>query len=153
MTLRICPNDTVVPILRDCSAAHCHILLSPDLWVCTINQKSFGGVSYISCILQGGACKSFRVTNFNITTSIMFLTEACMATLLAITLVYVSIQSWIRLQRIPASIEWAGLRNEAFGTVRACFREFTSDLETIASGYKMVRCPVIASHNLKPTIY
>ncbi|KAJ6026922.1 uncharacterized protein N7446_004475 [Penicillium canescens] len=41
------------------------------------------------------------------------------------------------MQRIPASIEWAGLRNEAFGTVRACFREFSSNLETIASGYKM----------------
>ena len=83
----------------------------------------------------------------------MFLTEACVATLSAIALVYVSIQSWVMLQRIPASIAWAGLRNEAFGTVRACFREFTSDLETIVSGYKMVRCPVITLPNLKPTIY
>jgi hypothetical protein len=132
---------------------YCHILSFPGLWLCTINQKSLRGVPLISCILQAGACKSIRDTNFNITATIMFLTEACVATLLAITLVYVSIQSWIRLQRIPASIEWAGLRNEAFGTVRACFREFTSDLETIASGYKMVRCPVIALPDLKPKIY
>jgi hypothetical protein len=46
------------------------------------------------------------------------------------------IRSWIRPERVPAGIEWAGKRREFFGDIRACAREYTGGLKTMFSGYK-----------------
>ncbi|CAG8918365.1 unnamed protein product [Penicillium salamii] len=60
----------------------------------------------------------------------------CIISFVVVSSFYYLSQSRIRTQRVPSSIGQVGLRNEAVGTARACIREFTSGLETMASGYK-----------------
>ena len=52
------------------------------------------------------------------------------------------LHSLVRADRVPPSMEWAGRRNNFFGNVRACAREYTAGLNTIISGYKGVCIPL-----------
>lgn len=47
-------------------------------------------------------------------------------------------RTWPASSRLPASINWAGRRNEVFSKARACVREFTAGLRTLAEGYATV---------------
>lgn len=42
---------------------------------------------------------------------------------------------------VPASMQWAGSRNEILPNFRACMREFIAGLRTLRIGYDNVRLP------------
>ena len=45
------------------------------------------------------------------------------------------------MTNVPASMPWAGTRNEILPNFRACMREFIAGLRTLRIGYDNVRLP------------
>lgn len=60
----------------------------------------------------------------------------CASTALVAIFLNVVARTWIRPQRIPPGIEWAGKKPEFMGEIRACIREYTAGVKTMVSGYK-----------------
>ncbi|CAG8020205.1 unnamed protein product [Penicillium salamii] len=60
----------------------------------------------------------------------------CVATALLCICLTLIIRTWIRPERVPPGIDWAGRRRELFGDIRACARQYTGGLKTMISGYK-----------------
>ena len=50
-------------------------------------------------------------------------------------------RSWKSMTNVPASMPWAGSRNEILPNFRACMREFFAGLRTLRIGYDNVRLP------------
>ncbi|CAG8892933.1 unnamed protein product [Penicillium egyptiacum] len=47
------------------------------------------------------------------------------------------VRTWVRPQRVPPGIQWAGKRpNEFLAEIRACLREYTTGITTMMSAYK-----------------
>ena len=95
--------------------------------------------------IPGSNYKLVRDIAANDVASLMAFTAICILSFVVASSLYFFTQSRISTRRVPSSIGHVGLRNEAFGTVRACIREFTSGLQTMASGYKKVCYPVSLS--------
>ena len=46
-------------------------------------------------------------------------------------------RTWVRPQRVPPGIQWAGKRpNQFLAEIRACLREYTTGITTMMSAYK-----------------
>ncbi|KAJ5320296.1 hypothetical protein PENANT_c010G04360 [Penicillium antarcticum] len=64
------------------------------------------------------------------------LSTVCVTTAVGLVCLTLVVRTWIRPERVPLGIEWAGRRQEFFGDIRACMREYTGGLKTMLLGYK-----------------
>ncbi|KAK9852236.1 cytochrome P450 [Penicillium brevicompactum] len=106
------------------------------MWEIYKTAIMFEELPFAFSFLPGSNYKPIRDVAANDMASFMAFAIVCTTTFVVVLSLYLLAQSRIKTQRVPSSIGHVGLRNEAFGTVRACIREFTSGLQTMASGYK-----------------
>ena len=67
---------------------------------------------------------------------LQYLSTLCVFTAFVVIFLRLVVRTWIRPERIPPGIEWAGKRLEFLGEIRACAREYTAGLKTMISGYR-----------------